>query len=55
MNENECSRYEMFCQFRSEVRANPDYVIVGMDIAKDQHHAFFGTTRGETLKKAIDL
>jgi transposase len=53
MNENKCSRYDVFCQFRSEIRSNPDYVIVGIDIAKDRHHAFFGTTRGETLKKRL--
>lgn len=53
MNENKYSRYEVFCQFRSEIRSNPDYVIVGIDVAKDKHHAFFGTTRGEALKKRL--
>ncbi len=46
MNSNDCSRHEAFCQFRSEVRSNPDYVIVGIDIAKDKHHAFFWFNAG---------
>jgi transposase len=53
MNENKCNRHETFCQFRSEVRSNPDYLIVGIDVAKDKYHTFFGTTRGETLKKRL--
>jgi hypothetical protein len=28
MDENTRSRYGLFCQFRSKIRSNPDYVIV---------------------------
>lgn len=53
MNENEVSRYERFCQFKAEVRSSGDYLIVGIDVAKDRHHAFFGTASGRTLLKRL--
>lgn len=43
------SRLEQFRQFRKEVRGSKDYLIVGIDIAKNNHHAFFGTATGKTL------
>ena len=49
MNESEVSRYEQFCQFKAEIRGSKDYLIVGIDVAKDRHHAFFGTADGRTL------
>ena len=42
-------RYKEFCQFKSEIRASKEHLVVGMDIAKDKHYAFFGTARGKTL------
>jgi transposase len=35
------------------VRHSEEYLIVGIDIAKDQHHAFFGTATGKTLLKRL--
>jgi len=45
----EVKRYARFCQLRTEIRASRDHLIVGIDIAKDKHHAFFGTATGKTL------
>lgn len=42
MNENEIIRYEKFCKFKAETRSSGDYLIVGIDVAKELHHAFFG-------------
>jgi transposase len=53
MNENEVSRYEQFCQFKAEVRSSGNYLIVGIDVAKDRHHAFFGTAVGRTLLRRL--
>jgi transposase len=53
MNENEVIRYEKFCQFKAEIRSSYDYLIVGIDVAKDRHHAFFGTATGRTLLKRL--
>ena len=55
MNENEVIRYEKFCQFKAEIRSSRDYLIVGIDVAKDRHHAFFGTAAGAHAFEAIDL
>jgi transposase len=46
-------RYKEFCQFKSEIRASKEHLIIGIDIAKDNHHAFFGTARGKTLLKRL--
>jgi len=47
------NRLEEFRQLRQEVRHSEEYLIVGIDIAKDQHHAFFGTATGKTLLRRL--
>ena len=42
MNQEDGSRLEEFRQFRREVRGSRAYLLVGIDIAKDKHYAFFG-------------
>ncbi len=53
MNEEDRSRLEEFRQFRKEVRGSAEYLLVGIDVAKDKHHAFFGTATGKTLFKRL--
>jgi transposase len=53
MDELDSNRLEEFRQLRQEVRHSEEYLIVGIDIAKDQHHAFFGTATGKTLLKRL--
>ena len=53
MDEVNRNRLEEFRQLRKEIRHSEEYLIVGIDIAKDQHHAFFGTATGKTLLKRI--
>jgi transposase len=53
MNESEVIRYAKFCQFKAGIRSSKDYLIVGIDVAKDRHHAFFGTADGRTLLKRL--
>ena len=43
------SRYKQFCQFRSTIRSATDTLIVGIGIAKDRCHAFFGTLGKNTV------
>lgn len=50
---DDVSRFEQFCQFRGKVRQSGKHLIVGIDIAKDKHHAFFGTSNGRTLLKRL--
>ena len=42
-----------FVTLRQEVRHSEQYLIVGIDIAKDWHHAFFGTATGKTLLRRL--
>jgi transposase len=53
MDELDRNRLEEFRQLRQEVRHSEEYLIVGIDIAKDRHHAFFGTATGKTLLKRL--
>jgi transposase len=38
---------------KQEVRGSEDYLLVGIDVAKDRHDAFFGSARGKTLLKKL--
>ena len=53
MDEVNRNRLEEFRQLRKEIKHSEEYLIVGMDIAKDRHYAFFGTAAGKTLLKRI--
>lgn len=53
MKHNNVNRYAEFCQFRREIRGSVEYVIVGIDVAKERHHAFFGTATGQALLKRL--
>ena len=53
MDEVNRNRLEEFRQLRREIRQSEEYLIVGIDIAKDRHHAFFGTARGKTLLRRL--
>ena len=53
MDEVNRNRLEEFRQLRQEVRHSEQYLIVGMDIAKDRHYAFFGTATGKTLLRRL--
>lgn len=46
-------RYDLFCQLRANIRGSSDHLLVGIDIAKDKHHAFFGTPTGKTLWRRL--
>jgi len=53
MDGQEHSRLEDFRQLKKEIRGSKEYLIVGIDVAKDRHHAFFGTATGTTLLKRL--
>ena len=50
---DDVSRFNQFCQFRENIRGSRKHLIVGIDIAKDKHHAFFGTAYGKTLWRRL--
>ena len=49
MDKNDGSRLEQFRQLKREIRGSTRHLVVGIDIAKERHHAFFGTPAGKTL------
>jgi transposase len=53
MNIEDIIRRDQFCQIKSEIRGSADYLVVGIDVAKDKHHAFMGTATGKTLVRKL--
>ena len=50
---NDVTRFTHFNEFRNGIRGSRTHLIVGIDIAKDKHHAFFGTAYGQTLWRRL--
>jgi len=46
-------RLEEFRQLKKQIRGSQEHLIIGIDVAKDKHTAFFGTTNGKTLLKRL--
>ncbi|MFH0786782.1 MAG: transposase, partial [Pseudomonadota bacterium] len=53
MNEVDDIRLQEFRQLKKEIRGSREYLIVGIDVAKEKHYAFFGTATGKTLLKRL--
>jgi hypothetical protein len=51
MIESEDSRLKAFRQMKEQIGGSKAHLIVGIDISKEKHHAFFGTPTGKTLWK----
>lgn len=49
MTVRDCTSAKDFLQFKKEIRSSRRHLIVGIDIAKDDHRSFFGTAYGKTL------
>ncbi len=46
-------RLEQFRQLKEEIRSSDQHLIIGIDVAKEKHRAFFGTAQGKTLLKNV--
>ena len=53
MNREDRSRLEEFRQLRKEVWGSKEYLLVGIDVAKDKHYAFFGTATGKMVLRRL--
>jgi transposase len=49
----ECESLTLFRQMKASIRGSEKYLLVGIDVAKSRHHAFFGTPNGKTLRKNL--
>jgi transposase len=47
------SRLKDFRNLRNEIRGSKVHLIVGIDVAKEKHHAFFGTATGKSLLRRL--
>lgn len=50
---DERSRLAEFRQMKGRIRESGDYLVVGIDVAKERHNAFLGTSGGRTLKRGL--
>ena len=53
MNRTADTRLEEFRQLKKGIRGSKEHLIVGIDVAKERHRAFFGTATGKTLLKRL--
>jgi transposase len=45
--------WKSFVNSGKEVRGSSEYLLVGIDVAKEKHYAFFGTAQGKTLLRRL--
>ena len=53
MSDNEIIRHQQFCQLKEGIRGSDQHLIIGIDVAKEKHHAFMGTATGKSLLRRL--
>jgi transposase len=53
MSNQEIIRRRRYCQIVNEINGSDRYLVVGIDVAKDKHHAFMGTASGISLYRRL--
>ena len=53
MNIQNLPRLEEFRQLKKEIRGSEEHLIVGIDVAKEKHYAYFGTATGKSLLRKL--
>jgi transposase len=53
MHETESIRLDQFRTLQQTIRGSDEHLVVGIDIAKEHHHAFFGTANGKALFRRL--
>ncbi len=53
MDKNYFNRLQWFRQFTRTAIGSRNILIIGVDIAKNKHHAFFGTPDGRTILRRL--
>ncbi len=51
--ESKTDRLQQFRVLHNTIRGSDTILVVGVDVAKDKHYAFFGTSNGRTLWKRL--
>lgn len=53
MSNQEIIRRRRYCQIVNEISGSDQYLVVGIDVGKDKHHAFMGTATGISLYRKL--
>lgn len=53
MNKQEIIRRRIYCQTVKQITGSDEYLVVGIDVAKQKHHAFMGTAKGKSLYRKL--
>jgi len=53
VKESNLPRLEEFRQLKKEIRGSEEHLIVGIDVAKEKHYAYFGTATGKSLLRKL--
>ena len=53
MSNQEIIRRRRYCQIVNEISGSDRYLVVGIDVGKDKHHAFMGTAAGISLYRKL--
>ena len=53
MNEKDLTRIKEYRQIRKEIRRSDKYLVVGIDVGKEKHYAYYGTSNGKTLQRRL--
>jgi transposase len=53
MSNQEIIRRKKYCQIVKEITGSDQYLVVGIDVAKENHHAFMGTATGKPLLRRL--
>lgn len=53
MKQEDNNRREQFCQIKNQIRGSDEYLVVGIDVAKDKHHAFMGSATGKSFLRNL--
>jgi transposase len=53
MDESYANRLNWFRQFKEKIKGSTKTLVIGIDVAKDSHHAFFGIPDGRTIQRRL--
>ena len=53
MSNQEIIRREQYCQIVKEITGSDQYLVIGIDVGKETHHAFMGSATGNSLYRKL--
>ena len=53
MSNQEIIRRRIYCQTVKQITGSDEYLVIGIDVAKQKHYAFMGTAKGKSLYRKL--